>query len=106
MVAEILVVAALVLNGHTLNHFGSFSFSVSPSRGSRRPELDNLAVLAGIGRSRDFWKGQVDILEEQTETVQEKPGVLLWLGIAITCKVRAPVSMKSPAKLRLIGGCR
>ena len=50
MAAEITVVGALVLEGQTLNHFGGFSFSVSPSRGGRRPELDNLDVLAWIGR--------------------------------------------------------
>ena len=50
MAAEIPVVGALVLNGRTLNHFGGFSFSVSPSRGGRRPELDDLDVLAWIGR--------------------------------------------------------
>ena len=50
MAAEIPVVGALVLNGRTLNHFGGFSFSVSPSRGGRRPELDNPDVLAWIGR--------------------------------------------------------
>jgi Ser/Thr protein kinase RdoA (MazF antagonist) len=50
MAAEIPVVGPLTLNGHTLNHFGGFSFSVSPRRGGRRPELDNLDVLAWIGR--------------------------------------------------------
>ncbi|MES2362128.1 MAG: serine/threonine protein kinase [Pseudomonadota bacterium] len=50
MVAEIPVVGAMVLDGKTLNHFGGFSFSVSPSRGGRRPELDNLEVLEWIGR--------------------------------------------------------
>ena len=50
MAAEIPVVGALELNGRTLNHFGGFSFSVSPSRGGRRPELDNPDVLAWIGR--------------------------------------------------------
>jgi Ser/Thr protein kinase RdoA (MazF antagonist) len=50
MAAEIPVVGPLVLEGATLNHFGGFSFSVSPSRGGRRPELDNLDVLEWIGR--------------------------------------------------------
>jgi Ser/Thr protein kinase RdoA (MazF antagonist) len=50
MAAEIPVVGPLVLEGNTLNHFGGFSFSVSPSRGGRRPELDNLDVLEWIGR--------------------------------------------------------
>ena len=50
MTAEIPVVGPLVLNDRTLNHFGGFSFSVSPSRGGRRPELDNLDVLEWIGR--------------------------------------------------------
>ena len=50
MAAEIPVVGALALKGRTLNHFGGFSFSVSPSRGGRRPELDNPDVLAWIGR--------------------------------------------------------
>jgi Ser/Thr protein kinase RdoA (MazF antagonist) len=50
MAAEIPVVGALELSGTTLNHFKGFSFSVSPSRGGRRPELDNLDVLEWIGR--------------------------------------------------------
>ena len=50
MAAEIPVVGALVLNGTTLHHFDGFSFSVSPSRGGRRPELDNFDVLEWIGR--------------------------------------------------------
>jgi Ser/Thr protein kinase RdoA (MazF antagonist) len=50
MVAEIPVVGAVVLEGRMLNHFSGFSFSVSPSRGGRRPELDNVDVLAWIGR--------------------------------------------------------
>ncbi len=50
MAAEIPVVGALVLGGATVHHFGGFSFSVSPSRGGRRPELDNPEVLAWTGR--------------------------------------------------------
>ncbi len=50
MAAEIPVVGALELNGTTLHHFNGFSFSVSPSRGGRRPELDNFDVLEWIGR--------------------------------------------------------
>jgi Ser/Thr protein kinase RdoA (MazF antagonist) len=50
MAAEIPVIGALTLNGSTLNHFNGFSFSVSPSRGGRRPELENLDVLEWIGR--------------------------------------------------------
>ncbi len=50
MAAEIPVVGALELNGSTLNHFSGFSFSVSPSRGGRRPELDDPGVLEWIGR--------------------------------------------------------
>ena len=50
MAAEIPVIGPLELNGQTLNHFKGFSFSVSPSRGGRRPELDNPDVLEWIGR--------------------------------------------------------
>ena len=50
MAAEVPVVGALALKGSTLNHFGGFSFSVSPSRGGRRPELESLEVLEWIGR--------------------------------------------------------
>ncbi len=50
MDAEIPVVGPMVLNGTTLNHFGGFSFSVSPSRGGRPPELDDADVLEWIGR--------------------------------------------------------
>ncbi len=50
MAAEIPVVGPLLLNGSTLNHFGGFAFSVSPSRGGRAPELDDPDVLEWIGR--------------------------------------------------------
>src|SRR5665647_1449251 len=45
MAAEIPVIGPLTLQGSTLNHFGGFAFSVSPSRGGRAPELDDPDVL-------------------------------------------------------------
>ena len=45
MAAEIPVVGALIINGRTLHHFEGFSFSVSPRRGGRRPELEDSSVL-------------------------------------------------------------
>lgn len=50
MAAEIPVIGPLLLEGRTLHHFGGFSFSVSPSRGGRAPELDDPDVLEWIGR--------------------------------------------------------
>ena len=50
VMAEIPAVPPLRLNGETLHHFGNFSFSVSPRRGGRRPELENFEVLEWIGR--------------------------------------------------------
>jgi Ser/Thr protein kinase RdoA (MazF antagonist) len=50
MAAEIPVIGPLNLNGITLHHFNGFAFSVSPRRGGRTPELDNLEVLEWIGR--------------------------------------------------------
>jgi Ser/Thr protein kinase RdoA (MazF antagonist) len=50
MAAEIPVVGALSLQGQTLHHFAGFAFSVSPRRGGRRPELEELSVLEWIGR--------------------------------------------------------
>ena len=50
MAAEVPVVGALELHSRTLHHFNGFAFSVSPSRGGRRPELENMEVLAWIGR--------------------------------------------------------
>jgi Ser/Thr protein kinase RdoA (MazF antagonist) len=50
MAAEIPVVGPLVVSGTTLHHFAGFSFSVSPRRGGRPPELDNGEVLEWIGR--------------------------------------------------------
>jgi Ser/Thr protein kinase RdoA (MazF antagonist) len=47
---EIPVVGPLTLNASTLNHFGGFAFSVSPSRGGRAPELDDPDVLEWVGR--------------------------------------------------------
>ena len=50
MATEIPVVGPLVLQGTTLHHFGGFAFSISPCRGGRAPELDDLEVLEWIGR--------------------------------------------------------
>ena len=48
--AEVPAVAPLVIGGQTLHHFGGFAFAVSPRRGGRRPELEDLDVLEWIGR--------------------------------------------------------
>ncbi len=48
--AEVPAVAPLALNGATLHHHAGFSFSVSPRRGGRAPELDDGEVLEWIGR--------------------------------------------------------
>ncbi len=50
MAAEVPAVGPLVLAGKTLHEFGGFSFSVSPRRGGRAPELDDSEVLEWIGR--------------------------------------------------------
>ncbi len=50
MTAEVPAVGPLVLNGQTLHDFGGFAFSVSPRRGGRAPELDDVEVLEWIGR--------------------------------------------------------
>jgi Ser/Thr protein kinase RdoA (MazF antagonist) len=50
MAAEVPAVGPLLLNGQTLHDFGDFSFSVSPRRGGRAPELDDAEVLEWIGR--------------------------------------------------------
>jgi Ser/Thr protein kinase RdoA (MazF antagonist) len=48
--AEVPAVAPLVLGGKTLHEHAGFSFSVSPRRGGRAPELDDAEVLEWIGR--------------------------------------------------------
>ena len=48
--AEVPAVAPLSIGGQTLHRHGDFLFSVSPRRGGRRPELDDLDVLEWIGR--------------------------------------------------------
>jgi Ser/Thr protein kinase RdoA (MazF antagonist) len=50
MAAEVPVVGPLKLLDASLHHFGGFSFSVSPRRGGRPPELDDGEVLEWIGR--------------------------------------------------------
>ena len=50
MAAEVPAVGPLTLQGATLHHHAGFSFSVSPRRGGRRPELDDTEVLEWIGR--------------------------------------------------------
>ena len=48
--AEVPVVAPLVLQGASLHHADGFDFAVSPLRGGRAPELEDLDVLEWIGR--------------------------------------------------------
>lgn len=48
--AEVPAVAPLSIHGETLHHYAGFSFSVSPRRGGRTPELDDGEVLEWIGR--------------------------------------------------------
>lgn len=47
---EIPVVAPLQTDGKTLHHSGPFRFSVSPRRGGRSPDLDNMELLRQLGR--------------------------------------------------------
>lgn len=49
-VAEVPVVAPLLLHGATLHQHAGFAFSVSPWRGGRLPELDDFEVLEWLGR--------------------------------------------------------
>jgi Ser/Thr protein kinase RdoA (MazF antagonist) len=50
LAAEVPVVPPMVFNGQTLHQSAGFDFSVSPLRGGRTPELDDLEVLEWIGR--------------------------------------------------------
>ena len=50
MAEEIPVVGPLVLQGNTLHHSAGFAFGVSPRRGGRMPELDDVEVLEWVGR--------------------------------------------------------
>ena len=48
--AEVPAVPPLLLHGRTLHQHAGFSFSVSPYRGGRAPELDDFEVLEWVGR--------------------------------------------------------
>lgn len=48
--AEVPAVAPLAIGGATLHHHAGFAFSLSPRRGGRTPELEDLEVLEWIGR--------------------------------------------------------
>ena len=48
--AEIPLAAPIAFNGATLHHAHGFRYSVSPRKGGRRPELDDLDTLEWIGR--------------------------------------------------------
>lgn len=50
MAAEVPAVGPMALNGRTLHAHEGFSFSVSPWRGGRGPELDDFDVLEWVGR--------------------------------------------------------
>ncbi|MFM2050177.1 MAG: hypothetical protein RL682_668 [Pseudomonadota bacterium] len=48
--AEIPLAAPIALNGQTLHHAHGFRYSISPRKGGRRPELEDLDTLEWIGR--------------------------------------------------------
>jgi Ser/Thr protein kinase RdoA (MazF antagonist) len=48
--AEIPLAAPIALYGQTLHHAHGFRYSISPRKGGRRPELDELDTLEWIGR--------------------------------------------------------
>lgn len=48
--AEIPLAAPIALNGSTLHHASGFRYSISPRKGGRRPELEDLDTLEWIGR--------------------------------------------------------
>ena len=50
LASEVPAVAPLALGQATLHQFAGFAFSVSPWRGGRQPELDDVEVLEWIGR--------------------------------------------------------
>ena len=49
-VEDVPLVPPLALQGQTLHQHGGFAFSLTPYRGGRRPEYDDLDVLEWIGR--------------------------------------------------------
>jgi Ser/Thr protein kinase RdoA (MazF antagonist) len=51
--AEVPVVAPMVLNGKTLHTTEGFDFSISPLRGGRAPELDDVEVLEEEARRQE-----------------------------------------------------
>ena len=65
--AEIPVVAPLEVNGTTLHHCGPFRVSVSPCRGGRAPELDNVDLMRQLGRlvARIHLRGEVAEFEHR-----------------------------------------
>ena len=67
---EIPVVAPLMINGSTLHHHGPFRFSVSPCRGGRAPELDDIDLQKQLGRlvARIHLQGE-------TKTFQFRPSL-------------------------------
>jgi Ser/Thr protein kinase RdoA (MazF antagonist) len=50
MAAEIPLAAPIAFGGRTLHHAHGFRYSVSPRKGGRRPELEDLDTLEWIGR--------------------------------------------------------
>jgi Ser/Thr protein kinase RdoA (MazF antagonist) len=50
MAAEIPLAAPIVFGGQTLHHAHGFRYSISPRKGGRRPELEDLDTLEWIGR--------------------------------------------------------
>ena len=50
MADDVPMVGSLSLQGRTLHHAHGFAFSVSPRRGGRRPELEDVEVLEWLGR--------------------------------------------------------
>ena len=64
---EIPVVEPFELSGNTLHHCGPFRVSVSPCRGGRSPDLDDLDLLQQLGRlvARIHLQGETSVFEHR-----------------------------------------
>jgi Ser/Thr protein kinase RdoA (MazF antagonist) len=74
---EIPVVAPLAIDGNTLHHRGPFRFSVSPCRGGRAPELDDIDLQKQLGRlvARIHLQGEIKPFQYRPSVDMDSYGV-------------------------------
>jgi Ser/Thr protein kinase RdoA (MazF antagonist) len=111
LAAEVPLAAPLAFNGHTLHQAHGFRYSISPRKGGRRPELEDLDTLEWIGRfiARIHVVGQTEPFATRpalnVQTFAHEPRQWLLQHSMVPPEVRSAWEDALSAALELVTAC-